>query len=272
VTGEINRALSEYRFNDAANSIYQFIWHELCDWYLEMAKPILYDENADKEAVKKCLMHILETTLRLLHPFMPYVTEEIWQKATEATRKNGNVAESIAVADFPLPLGKDHEAESEMNIIMETIMSIRTIRGELNIPPSLELKVYVKTLAERAPEILNNNLIYLRRLAKADIMDIGTEVKKPKGSAAAVRNFVEVYIPLEGLINVDLEIDRLKKEETKIEQEMAFLNKKLLNEDFLSKAPKDIVVKEKEKYNECLRKKEINREHIKKLYEVGGKQ
>jgi valyl-tRNA synthetase len=294
-TEEVNASLGDYRFNDAANSIYQFIWHELCDWYIEMVKPVLYGETDEKKQVKNCLLYVLDNTLRLLHPFMPYVTEEIWQnipvKSRESVsfgdppgREEGNQAsepvgcprpsserESIVIACYPGRLPRDKKAEEEMLVIMETVTGVRTIRGELNLSPSLELKVSVRTLSEKTNKILKKNLTYLKKLAKADVIDIGGNAVKPKGSAAAVRKHVEVYVPLEGLLNTDLEIDRLSKEEAKLDQTILFLNKKLLNEDFLGRAPKDVVEKEKEKYEECLRKKERIQENIRKLYEAGGK-
>jgi valyl-tRNA synthetase len=268
---DVNASLEEYRFNDAANSVYQFIWRELCDWYIEMVKPVLYDESEGKDRVKKCLLYVLDKTLRLLHPFMPYVTEEIWQNITISGNGPQKPRRSIVVAGFPCSLPRDEAAEAEMAIIMETVTGVRTIRGELNLSPSLELKAHIKTLSERAEEVLSRNLAYLKKLSKADMIEIGGDVRKPRGSAASVRNFVEVYVPLEGLLNIDLEIDRLKKDDAKVEESIAFLNKKLLNEDFLRRAPKDIIAKEKEKYEECLRKKERIRENFKKLYEVGGK-
>jgi len=158
-----------------------------------------------------------------------------------------------------------------MSIIMEAVTGIRTIRGELNLSPARELRVFIKTLGKDPAEVLERNMTYLERLAKADVVEVGESVKKPKGSAAQVKSSLEVYVPLEGLLNIDLEIDRLKKEETKVDQDLAFLDKKLLNEDFLKRAPEDVVLKEKEKHEECLRKKERVREHIKKLYEAGGK-
>ncbi len=264
---DVNASLEDYRFNDAANSVYQFIWRELCDWYIEMVKPILYEDSDGRELVRKCLLFVLDNTVRLLHPFMPYVTEEIWHHVAVPHKQPA----SIVVANFPALLPRDEDAEVEMAIIMETVTGIRTIRGELNLSPSLELRACVKTQSGKTKEVLNRNLAYLNKLARADITEIGAGVKKPRGAAAAVRNYVEVYVPLEGLLNVDLEIDRLKKDEAKVEESIAFLNKKLLNEDFLRRAPKDIIAKEKEKYEECLRKKDRILENIRKLYEVGGK-
>jgi len=285
---EINGSLGDYRFNDAAGSIYQFIWHELCDWYIEMVKPVLYAETDEKKQVKECLLYVLDHTLKLLHPFMPYVTEEIWQNIPIRSRKSeeGNqISEhagarylrpssedkSIVIARYPEGQLRDEKAEEEMAVIMEAVTGVRTIRGELNLSPSIELKVSVKTLNEKTKKILKKNLVYLKKLAKADIIAIGGDTGKPKGSAAAVRKHVEVYVPLEGLLNIDLEVDRLSKEGAKLEQTILFLNKKLLNEDFLSRAPKDVVDKEKEKYEECLRKQERVQENIRKLCEAGGK-
>ncbi|MDH4231935.1 MAG: valine--tRNA ligase [Nitrospirota bacterium] len=261
--GEVNQSLEDYRFNDAANSIYQFVWHELCDWYIEMVKPVLYDAAADKLPIKQCLLYVLERTLRLLHPFMPFVTEEIWQNMPHE-------GDTIVRAGYPRNLARENQAEEHMSIIMEAVMGIRNIRGELNLSPNLELKAYVKTLSENARNVLSGNLTYLKKLAKADIVAIGPEVMKMKGSSVAVRNHIEVYVPLEGLLNLDIEIERLKKDEARTDESLVFLNKKLLNEDFIKRAPKDVVAKEQEKYEECLRKKERILENLLKLYEAKG--
>ena len=260
---EIDRSLADCRFNDAANSIYQFIWHELCDWYIEMVKPVLYDESADRLPVRQCLLYILEKTLRLLHPFMPYVTEEIWQNMPHR-------GESIVTAEYPRNLLREAGAEEHMSVIMEAVTGIRTIRGELNLSPSLTLKAYIRTLSKNAGDILSGNLTYLEKLAKADVIEIGADVKKIKGSSVAVRNHVEVYVPLEGLLDLDLEIERLRKEKAKAEESINFLNKKLLNVDFLKRAPKEVIAKEQDKHDECLRKKERILENLQKLYEAKG--
>ncbi len=266
---EIGLSLDEYRFNDAASALYRFIWHELCDWYIEMVKPVLYEETADREKVRGCLLYVLDATLRLLHPFMPFVTEEIWQHIGPAGGRRAG--ESLAAAVFPRAMERDETSEGEMAIIMETVTGIRTIRGELNLSPSLVLNASIRTLDDTAEEVLKRNLPYLSKLGRAEVAAIGKDVKKPKGSAAAVRGYVEVYVPLEGLLNIELEIDRLKKDGSKVEESLAFLNRKLLNDDFLKRAPKEVIAKEKEKYEECLRKKERIEEHIRKLYEAGGK-
>ncbi len=280
VADEVNQFLEEYRFNDAASSIYQFIWHELCDWYIEMIKPILYDgsdqtsrsaDTKNKISVRKCLLYILDRTLKLLHPFMPFITEEIWQDIPGVGSQKPEIKKSIVISDYPKASLRDHEAEKQMSIIMETVMSIRTIRGELNISPTLKLKAYIKTLSDAVKAVLSRNLTFIEKLARADIMEIGTSVRKPDDSAATVRNYVEVYVPLEGLLDIDLEIARLRKEEAKAEKTIVFLNKKLLNEDFLKKAPNDVVEKEKKKLDEYLRKRERIQENLNKIIELGRK-
>jgi len=260
---DVHAALEEYRFNDAAGSMYSFVWHELCDWYIEMVKPLLYAENESKEAVKECLLYILESTLRLLHPFMPYVTEEIWQTMPHDGK-------SIVKASYPRAKLRDASAEDQMEVIMETVMAIRTIRGELNISPSIELKAVVKTHADHAEDILVENMLFLKKLSRADIQKIGADIEKPKGSSVAVRTHVEVYVPLEGLLDLDLEIERINKEMEKLEETASFLGKKLNNEDFVGRAPKEIVAKEKDKYEDCMRKIARVKENLLKMLDLKG--
>jgi valyl-tRNA synthetase len=261
---DMRKALEEYRFNDAANSIYHFVWHELCDWYIEMVKPLLYGEAHDKELVRECLLFVLERTLRLVHPFMPYVTEEIWQTMPHD-------GESIVNAPFPEGIPRDSEAEEQMIVLMETVMAIRTIRGELNLSPTLELKAFIKTNSARAMEILQGNLLFLEKLARADVQKMGVDVEKVKGSSVAIRSSVEVYVPLEGLLDLDLEIERLGKEAEKLNESAAFLDRKLANEDFLKRAPREVVEKEREKYEECMRKKDRIRENLQRLFDARDK-
>jgi valyl-tRNA synthetase len=271
VTDDINRALEEYRFNDASSSLYQFVWHEFCDWYLEMAKSELHNPKSEI-GVKWCLLYILDTTLRLLHPFMPFVTEEIWQKIK--SWKSGDrgqeseLKESIMVSDYPRSLQRNNKAEEHMFYIIEAVMGIRTIRGELNISPSLKLNVSIKTFSQISQEILRENLQYLKTLAKAADIEIGMNVKKPEYSATSVKSSMEIYIPLKGVLNIEAEIDRLKKDEAKVERSIASVNKKLLNEDFLQMAPKEIVDKERSKYEDLIKMRERILESIKIFKDV----
>ncbi len=260
---DVHKALEEYRFNDAAGSMYSFVWHELCDWYIEMVKPVLYGEDEGKEAVKESLLYVLESTLRLLHPFMPFVTEEIWQTMPHE-------GESIVKSSYPRAIPRDVSAEGQMEVIMETVTAIRTIRGELNISPSIELKAVIKTHTDHAKDVLAENILFVKKLSRADIEKIGADVKKPKGSSVAVRTHVEVYVPLEGLLDLDLEIERINKEMEKLEETSSFLSKKLNNEDFVRRAPKEIVAKEKEKYDDCLRKMDRVKENLQKMLDLKG--
>jgi valyl-tRNA synthetase len=266
---EVNASLEDYRFNDAASSIYQFVWHEFCDWYIEMSKAEINDPKS-KEGVMWCLLHTLETSLRLLHPFMPYVTEEIWQKVHQLSADSSQLKakKSIVVAEYPKSLPKDEQAEKEMFYVMEAITGIRTIRGELNISPSSEIKVSIKTFSDKITDILKGNMHYIQKLARTSDIELGGAVIKPADSGACVKDSMEVYVPLKGLLNIDVEIDRLIKEMKKVEESMSFIGKKLSSEDFLQKAPETVVLKEKVKYEELGAKRERIEENISKLQKM----
>lgn len=271
---ETSKALEEYRFNDSASSIYQFIWHELCDWYIETAKYDLQD-NRYKSSTKWCLVKVLDISLRLLHPFMPFVTEEIWQNLKNLLvqykiPQANELKESITISEFPGHIPKDYEAEKDMSYIIDAISGIRTIRGELNIHPGTLLNISIKPLYNDVEEILKINLPYIKRLARADKIDIGMDIQKPPQSATSVKSTMEIYIPLKGVLNIQSELDRLKKEINKVEESLLTINKKLINEDFLKRAPKEIIEKEKLKYEELLNIKERIIKGINLLKDMGG--
>lgn len=264
---EMNDALEEYRFNDAASSIYRFIWHEFCDWYIEMSKHAIYSGSEDKSETLSSLLFVLDNSLRLLHPFMPFVTEEIWQNISEYLPRTGN---SIVMSEFPKELPVDHEAEERMSLIMDAVTGIRNIRGEMNISPAAELDVMIKPFNGSVEGIMRESLHLIARLAKAGDISIGKDIVKPKVSATSIKDLFEVYVPLEGLLNISGEIDRLMKEKKKVEESLVFLDKKLLNEDFLKRAPKDVIQKEKSKYEELVVKNERLTASINRLKEMGG--
>jgi len=267
----MNAALPEYRFNDAASSIYQFIWHEFCDWYIEMTKIELPDEQFGQET-RRCLLKVLDTSLRLLHPFMPFVTEEIWQKIKgcefQAIPDDSETQESIMISAYPKSLPRDHQAEEEMSYISDAVMGIRTIRGELNISPSLNLSALIKTSSRAAEKVLRDNIHYIKTLAKADRIEVGADIRKPDGAATAIKGSFEVYVNLQGVLNIASEIDRLKREKAKVDTTLVALNRKLFNEDFLQKAPKDIIEKEKAKHEELMRMRDKITDSIKMLKEA----
>jgi valyl-tRNA synthetase len=247
VASEVNASLGEYRFNDAAGILYQFIWHEFCDWYLEMVKPGLYSDDAESRiSAISTLIHVIENSLGLLHPFMPFITEEIWQ---QIPGKKG--VESICLREYP---SADHsisdpEAERKMGVIIDAISGIRSIRGELNISPSLEIRAVIRT-QDGTADILNGHLLYLKKLARVGDIKIGDEIESPKNAASEIRALMEIFVPLKGIIDTDVEIERLQKDMKKHEAELSFIGKKLSNEGFIRKAPKAVVEESRDNYNE----------------------
>ncbi len=263
VTKEVQAALTEYRFNDAASGLYQFIWHEYCDWYLELSKPALTGEKGPvpRKATQTVLAHVLETALRLLHPIMPFITEEIWQtlpdtvRSAECGMRNGNQkskCESIMIAPYPLTRENliDSGIEQDMQTVMDLIMAIRNIRGEMNIAPSMKITAIVKVENKETGVHLEKSVTYVTTLARLEQIRIGTGETKPKGAATGVIKGAEVYVPLEGVIDLGQERDRLQKEIAKIAKDIEIFSKKLSNKNFVDKAPKEVVEKDTAKLEE----------------------
>jgi len=242
--GEIRQGLDSYKFNEAASAIYQFLWHEFCDWYIELIKPVLYQEKdpEQKWVAQNILVRVLDIALRLLHPFMPFITEEIWQLLP------GNEG-SIMVAEFPkVQEGEvQPETEAEMGLVMGVIGAIRNLRSELNLPPSKTVEVILHSEKEDAVDPLRMNRVYIESLAHTGKISFQSAGEKPKAAATAIVEGIEVFLPLKGLINLDDEEKRIKKEISKVEEEMTRTNLKLHNEEFLGKARLEAVEKEKEK-------------------------
>jgi len=241
---QVRQGLDSYKFNEAASAVYQFLWHEFCDWYIELIKPVLYQDEdpAQKWVAQNTLARVLDTSLRLLHPFMPFITEEIWQVLP------GNQG-SIMVAEFPrVQEGElQPEAEADMGLIMGVIGAIRNLRSELNVPPSKQVEAVLHSQNPEALKTVEQNRIYVASLARAEKMIFQTGGQKPKASATAVAGDLEIYLPLKGLINLDDEEKRIQKEIAKIAGELSRINLKLQNEEFLRKARVEAVDKEKEK-------------------------
>jgi valyl-tRNA synthetase len=261
--GEVNSALEEYRFNDASSAVYQFTWHEFCDWYIEMSKTEVGDPGL-AEIVRYCLLYTLETVLRLLHPFMPFLTEEIWQSLPLEKRR-----ESISISRFPEDLPREMGAEEEMGFVMDAVTGIRNIRGELNLPPAQELDVLVRTASEAAMLSIANNLHYVSKLARAQVHRVGMDVSKPEKSYTSVKEQLEVYVMLESL-DVSSEVKRLNKEIEKLNESIGYLNKKLQNPDFLDRAPGHIIEKERKRYEEFIKKHQKVAESIDRISGLGG--
>jgi valyl-tRNA synthetase len=243
VSHQIAGFLDEYRFNEAASLCYQFVWHEFCDWYLEMAKQDLYGEDESlKQSSKFALQQALTGVLKIIHPFMPFVTEEIWQRLPDTQG-------SIMVATFPVASDflSDEQALREMSLIMGIITGVRNIRGEMNIPPSTQVSIVMEVPEEGDREILNRNISHVQNLAHVDSVSLDAVVSKPKASATAVFGNNQVHVILEGLLDFKEEKLRLRKQIKTIEKDLAVANKKLNNRQFLEKAPAEIVEEVREK-------------------------
>jgi len=237
VAEEITSHIDDYKFNDAASTCYQFVWHEFCDWYLEMVKIELYSKDQKRGEVAQSVMQILLSgVVRLLHPFVPFITEEIWQRLP-------NTEGSIMLAQFPQPTEfiYDEESIKEMDLLKGVITGIRNIRGEMNIPPKKYVKVVIDVKGSIEREILENNLAYITSLAKVESIDIVSDIAKPDSSATYVFGDIQAHVLLKGLINYDDERKRIYKEINKIDHEMNLSRKKLANKDFLYQAPSHIV-------------------------------
>ncbi|HHW55717.1 MAG TPA: valine--tRNA ligase, partial [Firmicutes bacterium] len=253
----VTEELEEYQLGEAATTLYEFIWGEFCDWYIEMIKPRLYakEDGEGRRTSQYVLWKVLETTLRLLHPFMPFITEEIWQHLPHG-------GPSICVAPWPEAGDTDPAVEEEMERIMAVIRGVRNIRAEMNIPPGKKVPVVIQAPAGLQSQ-LEAGIPYITQLAGVGTVTMQEPVtEKPRQAAAAMVGGVEVYVPLEGLIDIDKEIARLRKEEQNLVKEVERVTKKLQNENFLAKAPAEVVAKEREKEKEYREKLAKVRERI----------
>ncbi|MBW1835757.1 MAG: valine--tRNA ligase [Deltaproteobacteria bacterium] len=263
VTAKVSDALDNYRFNDAASALYKFVWHEFCDWYLEAIKPALYGKKgkAQQEASVSVLWRVLKDTLVLLHPFIPFVTEEIWHKLP-GTEK------SIMQATFPTALSDDVEAESKMDLITGIITGIRNVRGEMNIPPSMNLDVIIQSQDDAQRETIERHQDIIINLARLKTLLVSHRGERPKASATSIVNGASIFVSLEGIIDFSRETNRLEKEIDKLTKELSTVSNKLKNEDFLNKAPEDVVAKVKAKqgfFLEKLQKLQSNLDRLKAL-------
>jgi valyl-tRNA synthetase len=254
--GQVNNYLSGYRFNTAAKTAYDFIWKDYCDWYLEMIKPRLADDQAEvvKNQARMVAGYVLVQIIRLLHPFMPYLTEEIYHNLPD-------IDESVFLNNlgWPKPPLKyiNEDLEKNFGIIQGVIGAIRNIRAEMDVPPGKKADVMIKTYDKATTAVLENQKTQVTVLGKIDNLVIGEETKKPPLSASAVIPEGEIYIPLEGLIDLEGERTRLEKELQKQTKYLERIKKKLSNPDFLDRAPSEVI--ESEKGKKVLAEESINR-------------
>ncbi|WP_413524238.1 valine--tRNA ligase [Carnobacterium divergens] len=251
--------LSEkFEFGEAGRHLYNFIWDDFCDWYIEMSKGVLNGEDeAAKLTTRSILAHVLDQTLRLLHPIMPFVTEKIW----ESVPHHG---ESLVVAEYPVvrPEFNDETAAKGMEVLMELIRSVRNIRSEVNTPMSKKVELLIKTNDLTIESFLIENQHYIERFCNPETLTIASDVTAPETAMSAVITGAEIYLPLAGLINIAEEITRLEKEMAKWDGEVKRVQGKLSNERFVSSAPEAVVESERAKEKDYLEKREAVAERI----------
>jgi len=244
VTKSVHSNLKKYRFNDAAKDIYDFTWGYFCDWYIELIKSSLYGSDpVRKETALGTAVYVLRNILKLLHPFAPFITEEIWQSVKRKDEPD------ILVSAWPktVKLPGTDKSEEEMQLLMDIITAIRTIRSEMTVPPAKKADVLIHGGTEEQRRILVEKSEYIRALAKIDELKIAPRLEKPKLSATAVVENLEIYIPLAGLIDVEKEKNRLKKEIDSLKKHLEGVRSKLQNSNFVNKAPENVVQYEREK-------------------------
>ena len=246
----VTELTDKYEIGEAGRHLYHFIWDDFCDWYIEMSKEILFGEDEEaKLTTRSILAHVLDQILRLLHPIMPFVTEEIWENIPHE-------GESLVVADYPTvqPELSDEAASKGMDVLMELIRSVRNIRSEVNTPLSKKINILIKTNDDTIEAFLKENTSYIERFCNPETLTISNTIEAPEEAMTAIITGAEIYLPLAGLINIEEEIARLEKELDKWNKEVRRVQGKLSNAKFVNNAPEKIVLEEKAKEAEYLEK------------------
>lgn len=262
--GKVTELFEKFEFGEAGRLLYRFIWDDFCDWYIEMSKETLAgDDEAAKLTTRSILVYVLDNTLRLLHPIMPFVTEEIWQSVP-------HVGESLVVASYPTvhPEQMDEKAAEEMEFLMDFIRSVRTVRNEMNTPLSKPINIIAKVSDAAHYAVLKENESYIARFSNPEEFVYGEDVEAPSDAVTSVITGAEIYLPLAGLINIEDEIARLEKEAEKLQQEVDRVEKKLSNEKFVAKAPAAVVEAERAKGADYQAQREAVLERIATLKKI----
>jgi valyl-tRNA synthetase len=256
---QVNEALGGYRFGEAAQVIYDFVWHEFCDWYLELIKTRLYSQGPRRDQARYYLLTVLEEILRLLHPFVPFISEEIWSQLP-------GPRDFLMRAPWPVPapMRRDPLAESDMQVIQAVIYAVRNIRGEMNVPPGQNVPLLVRPL-EGEGAVLERHQAMVRELAKISELTLGANVPKPKLAATAVAAGFELLVPLENLIDLGKERERLRKEIANLEALLEKQASKLSNPAFTAKAPAQVVDAERAKEADYKQRREQLKANLQRL-------
>ncbi|MFD7520892.1 valine--tRNA ligase [Paenibacillus chitinolyticus] len=240
---DVTRLIDQYEFGETGRLLYNFIWDDLCDWYIEFSKLSLYGEDeAAKKTTKSVLAYVLDRTQRLIHPFMPFISEEIWQHLPHEGDTITLAAWPVYDAQFEAP-----EAVREMELLMDIIRAVRNIRAEVNVPMSKKIELLVKPSGQDVETILSRNEEYLRRFCSTSELSISAELASPDKAMTAVVTGAELFLPLAGLIDIAQEVARLEKEMQTLIGEVTRIEKKLSNEGFIAKAPAKVIEEEKAK-------------------------
>lgn len=257
----VTKLADKYEFGEVGRILYNFIWDDFCDWYIEMAKlPLYAEDEAAKKTTRSILAYVLDNTMRLLHPFMPFITEEIWQSLPHE-------GESITVAKWPEVRAElsDKEAANDMRLLVDIIRAVRNIRAEVNTPMSKQVKLFIKAKDENIQSQLEKNRAYVERFCNPSELVISTDVSLDEKAMSAVVTGAELILPLEGLINIEEEIARLEKEYDKLNKEVERVQKKLNNQGFIAKAPAKVVEEERAKEQDYVEKREAVQSRIAEL-------
>jgi valyl-tRNA synthetase len=267
---QVTESLRSYRFDLAAQAMYEFTWSEYCDWYLELSKPILVSEDSHSEALRgtrRTLVHVLEALLRLIHPFMPFITEELWQRAAPLAGKRG---ETIMLQPYPaMEIDLiDPEAEQEMEWLKRVIVGVRTVRAEMNLAPGRHLPLLLQHGREQDRARIGQHRVYLMRLARLSSIAWLSPSDVPPASATALAGELKLFIPMADLIDKEAELARLGKEIAKTRKELERSDAKLANPAFSERAPTEVVQKERQRVSEmrsALAKLKEQYQHIEAL-------
>jgi len=268
VTDEVTASIDGYHFNDTASSLYRFVWNEFCDWYLEASKTALYGKNGDAcmNASKAVLYRVLKDTLILLHPVIPFVTEEIWGKIPGV---EGSIMNAVYPADRDdFTTLSDSVVEKEMDFAMGVISGVRNIRGEMNISPSLNVNAVIQSANESERQMAQKHKDMIMVLARLETFEAGDVGEKPRSSATAIVGEASLFVNLQGVLDFDKEVERLEKSIAKLAKEVDSISKKLDNESFMAKAPDDVVEKVRTQYQESKDKMDKYIENVKRIKEA----
>lgn len=246
---DCEQAIDQYRFDLASQALYDFVWNEFCDWYLELSKPILWDAelHPDEATVTRhTLVHVLENILRLLHPMMPFITEEIWQSIAPLAEKSG---ETIMLQPWPSFEAQESDTEAELEVawLQGVIVAVRTIRAEGQLGPGKTLDILVRNGTQEDQRRFTRNTAYLRKLAKLESITILPADEEVPPSLSALCGNLEILVPMAGVIDLGAERTRLEKELQKQRDELSRLQGKLSNASFVDRAPEAVVASERQK-------------------------